>query len=717
MRDPPTPSPTASAAPKSVATAGVGRRLALNVVLFSLLVAVVLSALQTWIERRAELRLLEQRVEQILESTGSALALSVWNLDRSQVDVLLRGILSLPDVRAVELRAQQGQVFFDDGDRQRALRIGDPSVHSALVWERPISFQRGGSAVQLAQLRIEFDTAAVESRLLQRALRSALAQIALTLLIALFLLWVVNNLVTRHLVRLADAASRYDVRNADVSFRIERRKTGGAHDEIDRVVGALEAMRTNLETAYRDLARVNTELQVDIHARELAESAAAFMARHDALTALPNRRFLIESLQRQLDANRDGDSHGALLFIDLDNFKNLNDARGHSTGDAVLIELSQRLSREMPEGSLIARMGGDEFVAMLVGLEGSPGVAAARARAFGEGLREIIGEPVQVLGEAFRLSASIGIAMFPTDGDDIETLIRHADSAMYQAKADGRNLVQLFQPALVSRIEYRHAMDADLREAIDLHQLNLHYQPIVDPDGRFVGAEALLRWQHPRRGAVSPAEFIPLCEQSGLIIAIGEWVIAEALSTLVRWQSMGLLGDLHYLSINISPRQFKQADFVERLTARLEDSGVEARRLALEITEGAVIDDSEDAICNLQRLRTAGFRLLVDDFGVGYSSLSYLKRLPVHAIKIDQSFVRDITTDPNDAALVEAMLAIGQRFGLDVIAEGVETADQFGLLRERGCQLFQGYFFGRPQTAAELELRWLQVAASTLRDG
>jgi EAL domain-containing protein (putative c-di-GMP-specific phosphodiesterase class I) len=344
-------------------------------------------------------------------------------------------------------------------------------------------------------------------------------------------------------------------------------------------------------------------------------------------------------------------------------------------------------------------------------------VAAARARAFGEGLREIIGEPVQVLGEAFRLSASIGIAMFPTDGDDIETLIRHADSAMYQAKADGRNLVQLFQPALVSRIEYRHAMDADLREAIDLHQLNLHYQPIVDPDGRFVGAEALLRWQHPRRGAVSPAEFIPLCEQSGLIIAIGEWVIAEALSTLVRWQSMGLLGDLHYLSINISPRQFKQADFVERLTARLEDSGVEARRLALEITEGAVIDDSEDAICNLQRLRTAGFRLLVDDFGVGYSSLSYLKRLPVHAIKIDQSFVRDITTDPNDAALVEAMLAIGQRFGLDVIAEGVETADQFGLLRERGCQLFQGYFFGRPQTAAELELRWLQVAASTLRDG
>jgi diguanylate cyclase (GGDEF)-like protein len=717
MRDPPTPSPSPSAAAESKAATGVGRRLALNVVLFSLLVAVVLSVLQTWLERRAELSLLEQRVEQILESTGDALALSVWNLDRSQVDLLLRGIRSLPDVRAVELRARPGEVFFDNGDGQRALRIGDPSVHSALVWERPISFQRGDSALRLAQLRIEFDTDAVEARLLQRALRSGLAQIALTLLIALFLLWVVNHLVTRHLVRLADAASRYDVRNADVSFRIERRKTGGAHDEIDRVVGALEAMRTNLETAYRDLARVNSELQVDIHARELAENAAAFMARHDALTALPNRRFLIESLQRQLDASRDGDSHGALLFIDLDNFKNLNDARGHSTGDAVLIELAQRLSREMPEGSLIARMGGDEFVAMLVGLDGSPGVAASRARVFAERLREVIGAPVAVLGEAFRLSASIGIAMFPADGDDIETLVRHADSAMYQAKADGRNLVQLFQPALVSRIEYRHAMDADLREAIDLRQLHLHYQPIVDADRRFVGAEALLRWQHPRRGAVSPAEFIPLCEESGLIVVIGEWVIAEALGTLVRWQSMGLLGESHYVSVNISPRQFKQSDFVERLTARLASSGVEARHLALEITEGAVIGDSEDAICNLQRLRTAGFRLLVDDFGVGYSSLSYLKRLPVHAIKIDQSFVRDIPTDPNDAALVEALLAIGQRFGLDVIAEGVETADHFALLRERGCQLFQGYHFGRPQPAAQLEVDWLQAAANSLRDG
>jgi EAL domain-containing protein (putative c-di-GMP-specific phosphodiesterase class I) len=250
-------------------------------------------------------------------------------------------------------------------------------------------------------------------------------------------------------------------------------------------------------------------------------------------------------------------------------------------------------------------------------------------------------------------------------------------------------------------------MESDLREALELGQFQLHFQPIVDAAGRLVGAESLLRWHHPRRGRVPPGEFIPLCEESGLILEVGDWVLGEALSHMVRWRHRALMREGQYLSVNISPRQFRQRDFVELLIQRVEAAGVSPSQLALEITEGSVIGDSDDTLLNLQRLRTAGFRLLIDDFGVGYSSLSYLKRLPVHGIKIDQSFVRDIGSDPSDAALVQSLITIGTHFKLGVIAEGVETDQHSTLLRDMGCGYFQGYHFDRPQPGEAFEARWL----------
>lgn len=681
---------------------GVGRRLALNVVLFSLLVAVCLSALQGFVERRAELRLLETRVTEIMDSSGNALALAVWNLDRDQVELLLKGIASLPDVMRVEL--EQGDAgWFGDG---RPIEIGVATDDKALHWDRSIQYERDGSSRLLARLRISFDLAAIEARLLDRALRGMAGQVALSLLIAAFLLWVVNQTVTRHLVRLAELAGSYDLRSAPTSFDIGRPRRG-PEDELDRVVSALEGMRRNLEEAYRDLALVNQTLVSDMTARKEAERAAAHMARHDALTGLPNRRLLIERLQVALDVSESTHQQGALLFIDLDNFKQLNDARGHSIGDAVLIEIAHRLSAHLPEGATVARMGGDEFLVLLTGLDEQASLSALRASAEAQRVKLRIAEPVALGGELFRLRASIGIALFPSDGSDIESLIRHADSAMYQAKSEGRNQVRLFQPSLVSQVEQRHAMESDLREALELGQFQLHYQPIVDAQKQLVGAEALLRWTHPRRGRVPPGEFIPLCEESGLIVDVGNWVLGEAVSHLVRWRHLGLLADDQYLSINISPRQFRQSDFVELLAQRLETAGVAPSQLALEITEGSVIGDSDEALLNLQRLRAAGFRLLIDDFGVGYSSLSYLKRLPVHGIKIDQSFVRDISTDPSDAALVQSLIAIGTHFHLGVIAEGVESEAHFAPLREMGCGHFQGYFFGRPQATEDFEATWL----------
>lgn len=685
---------------------GVGRRLALNVVLFSLLVAIGLSALQGFVERRAELRLLETRVAQIMDSSGDALALAVWNLDRDQVELLLQGIASLPDVMRVELEQGDAGWFGDN----RPIHMGTRTEAKALHWDRAIEFHRDDGVQLLARLRISFDLAAIEQRLLDRALRSMAAQIALSLLIAGFLLWVVNQMVTRHLVRLAEVAGRYDVRLAPASFDIGRARRG-PKDELDRVIGALEAMRLNLEVAYQDLERVNQELVRDMAARKEAERAAAHMARHDALTGLPNRRLLIERLQISLDTARGTGEQGALLFVDLDNFKQLNDARGHSIGDAVLVEMAHRLSSLLPEGAIAARMGGDEFLLMLTGLDAQPALAALRATAVAESARSRISEPVTVAGEVFRLGASIGIALFPADGGDIESLIRHADSAMYQAKSEGRNQVKLFQPSLVSRVEERHAMESDLREAVELNQFQLHFQPIVDAEGAMIGAEALLRWHHPRRGRVPPGDFIPLCEESGLILAVSDWVLEEALSHMVRWRHRGLIDETQYLSVNISPRQFRQRDFVELLIQRVEAAGVPTHQLALEITEGSVIGDSDETLLNLQRLREAGFRLLIDDFGVGYSSLSYLKRLPVHGIKIDQSFVRDIGTDSSDAALVQSLITIGTHFKLGVIAEGVETAEHRALLRSMGCGYFQGYHFDRPQPGDVFESHWLLRSA------
>lgn len=685
---------------------GVGRRLALSVVLFSIVVAIALSSGLTILERRAELSLLDGRVAEIMGSSGSSLALAVWNLDEEQVQLMLQGIASLPDVLRLELEPGEA-VWFSGG---RPVVVGVEGQDSSLLWERPIEFERLGESLTLARLRIHFDLDAIEQRLFERALRGMAAQLALSLLIALFLLWVVNKLVTRHLVRLAEVAGSYDLRRGVVSFDIGRTRRGQP-DELDRVIGALENMRRNLEVAYRDLEKANQALIDDVKARHQAERKAAHLARHDSLTGLPNRRLLRERLQVALDEADSKPTQGALLFVDLDNFKQLNDARGHSIGDAVLVEIGQRLLSHTKEAGFVARMGGDEFVVMLPNLDAEPALAALRAATTAETIRALIAKPVPVSGELFRLGASVGVALFPADGSDIETLIRHADSAMYKAKAEGRNQIRLFQPSLVSQVEERHSMESDLREGLERRQFRLNYQPIVNSEGSLAGVEALLRWEHPDRGCVPPGEFIPLCEESGLILEIGDWVLGEALAQLLRWREKEFFRGSEYISVNLSPRQLRQPDFVERLIQRVEASGAMPSQLALEITEGTVIGDTEDVLRDLHRLRDSGYRLLIDDFGVGYSSLSYLKRLPVHAIKIDQSFVRGIGTEPSDAALLQALITIGAHFGLTVIAEGVETQEHCTLLTRMGCAYFQGYHFARPQAAEIIESEWLLRSA------
>lgn len=436
-------------------------------------------------------------------------------------------------------------------------------------------------------------------------------------------------------------------------------------------------------------------ISTDITQRKAMEDEIRQLAFYDPLTGLPNRRLLIDRLQQQLANSARGGRGGALLFIDLDNFKTLNDTFGHDRGDELLRHVARRLSLCVRDGDTVARLGGDEFVVMLGDLGASVEEAASRARLVGEKILDRLGQPY-TLGDQVQFSTpSIGVTVFIDNLFSVDDLLRQADLAMYQAKAAGRNTMSFFDPEMQAALTARSALESDLRLGLQLGQFVLYYQAQVDAAGCLIGAEALIRWQHPARGLVAPGEFIPLAEETGLILPLGAWVLQSACEQLCRWAlqpATALLG----LAINVSARQFRQADFVDQVVAALERSGADPRRLKLELTESLLLADVDDTIAKMAALKARGVGFSLDDFGTGYSSLAYLKRLPLDQLKIDRSFVRDLLTDPNDAAIAHAIITLAESLGLMVIAEGVETAAQRDCLASHGCRAYQGYFFGRP---------------------
>ena len=675
--------------------ASIGGRLLAAMVLATVLVTTAVAGGEVWASYRDDLRELEADVDRIRRASLDPIALSLWNYDDAQLRLQLDGILQRPFVASVEVRERAA----DGAEGTLRARVGEAVPERARVERLPLAFRRDGETVALGELAIAFDLGAVRQRAEERALSILATQGGIALLIGLVLLMVVRHVVTRHLSALARAAQGFDLRDDRATFRV-RPRGDGPGDEIDRVIDALETMRTSLRGAYRELADTNVELQADIAARLRAEAAADHLAHHDALTNLPNRRLLFQRLAHELAVAERSHTQGAMMFIDLDHFKTLNDARGHSIGDAVLVEASRRLRSHLREIDLVARLGGDEFVAVLPMLGEQRERAAHNALVAAEKLRAALSEPIVVRDEVFRMTASIGVALFPDDGDSPEALIKHADTAMYQAKTEGRNAVHFFQRDLLEAMEERHALESELRRALSEDGLDVAYQPLVDADGRVRGAEALVRWTHPARGPVSPAQFIPLCEESGLIVPLGDWVLRAVLGQIRRWRATGAMSPEQYLSVNISPRQFRQQGFEDRLLAALHEFEVPPSMLVLEITEGVVLDDIDSAIQRMNALRARGVRFYIDDFGTGYSSMAYLKRLPADGLKIDKAFIRDLGSDASDAAIVDAILAMGRHFGLTVVAEGVETREQAQYLVDRHCDLLQGYHLGRPVDAA-----------------
>jgi diguanylate cyclase (GGDEF)-like protein/PAS domain S-box-containing protein len=473
----------------------------------------------------------------------------------------------------------------------------------------------------------------------------------------------------------------------------QRRKDGNT-----LLVEARWTLVRNEEGQPQSVFAINT----DITQRKSAENKIQYLAFYDSLTGLPNRQLLLDRLRQALAARARNHRTGALLFIDLDNFKLLNDTFGHDLGDLLLQQLAPRLISCVREGDTVARLGGDEFVIILV-TDFSENYDAAVAQ-----VKAICGRIHSTFNQSFSLgaykhhtTASIGVAVFNDQSHTTDELLKQADLAMYQAKASGRNAMCFFDPDMQAAMNARAALESDLHKSWERNEFVLHFQPQVDSRG-IIGAEALIRWQHPRRGLLPPDEFIPQTEETRLILPLGAWVLETACTQLAIWSERLETAGLN-LAVNISPRQFCQPDFVEQVVSTLDRTRADPQRLKLELTESILVHNMDDAIEKMAALKAKGVGFALDDFGVGYSSLSYLKRLPMDCVKIDQSFVRDVLTDSNDATIVCAILLLAKGMGLAVIAEGVETVAQKDFLATHGCTAYQGYLFSPPLPLDQFE--------------
>jgi diguanylate cyclase (GGDEF)-like protein/PAS domain S-box-containing protein len=437
----------------------------------------------------------------------------------------------------------------------------------------------------------------------------------------------------------------------------------------------------------------------DVTADKEAEAKVRELARFDSLTGLPNRNMFLGELDRAIARGRRHEAPFAVYFIDLDRFKNINDTLGHSAGDDLLKAMAARLRRAVRENDLVARLGGDEFVVLL---EGDAG--AADLTTIAQMLLTAIAEPMTIHEHRFLVTGSIGIALFPTDGQDAATLLKHADAAMYLAKERGKNNVQFYTSELAEMAARHFELESALQLALSRKELLLHFQPKIDiASGRMVSVEALLRWNHPTRGLVPPLDFIPLAEERGLIVPIGRWVIQAACRQIRDWRAQGITPPP--VAVNLSARQFASETLVADIREAMAENGAAPADLEVELTESVLMADPDRANEVLQELHVMGVRISIDDFGTGYSSLSYLKRFPAQTVKIDRSFIHGLPTDADDLAITEAVIAMAHSLGLNVVAEGVETAEQLASLRALGCDEAQGFLLGRPVAAAELAVR------------
>lgn len=594
----------------------------------------------------------------------------VWNDDATLV-------MDYPGAGAARLAVTADQKRFVLGERldQPAVTLGTGGL--ARIWASARPPRTRGTGLRVVLTMPEAALHAQVDRQFKRALNGVLLLSALVFVGAALL---GEFAVRRQTTRLMMAISRLDAGRFDepIGAPYPRGELGEVMASLDRMAGSLAQQRAVITRNNEVLAQ---------------------QANHDALTGLANRHLLTDRLEQALIYARRAHRVSGVLVLDLDRFKTVNDSLGHSQGDLLLKAVAQRLGACVRQGDTVARLGGDEFVLVLADVAEVSDIVPVAQK-----ILIALSQPVQVGEQSLAVSTSLGISVYPRDGETADVLLQHADTAMYRAKARGGNGMAFFTQEMNQETVERLRIEAGLRQALAQGELRLHFQPIIDAaSGRIVSAEALVRWQDPAQGLVMPMRFIPVAEESGLIVPIGEWVLHEACARARAWRDQG--HGAVAVAVNLSARQFSDPSLDERVASALAATGCPAALLQLEITESMVMAQPEQAMATMQRLKAMGVKLSIDDFGTGYSSLSHLKRFPVSKLKIDRSFVQDIETDPNDAAIVDAILVLAKKLGLRTVAEGVETEGQVAFLAALGCDEYQGYLFGRPCTSDVFEQR------------
>jgi diguanylate cyclase (GGDEF)-like protein len=650
--------------------------------------AVLLPAALLWsvdqrLTRAAFEPLVAQHRQALLVMTAAALVEPVWTIDEPLVRQTAQRALDEPTVLA--LRLTERRPLATPLAIQRTLPPGKPAPEQVAM---STLLTREGNA--LGELTLWFDAGEV-ARLLAERQRANLLLAGLQMALGLALLLPVTLWrLVRPIQRLKQQASAIAQREPGLPVHWD------GHDELGRLGQHLNAARDQIGTLIGQLEEQKAELQT--------------IAMHDALTGLPNRRLFNELVETAVSVARREHQRLALVFIDLDRFKAVNDALGHAAGDQLLRTLAQRLRGCLRASDVVCRHSGDEFLVLMRDVTDWDEVAALADRLLRQA--EL---PVALNGRDARVSASVGIALYPDDAADPDTLVRHADTAMYTAKQLGGARCSFFRAEFNVQWQATLQHERELRQALQQGEFMLHYQPLVSAvDGRVMGAEALLRWQHPERGLVAPAEFIPLAEHCGLISDLGAFVIDQACGQIAAWRAAGLA--IGSVAVNVSAMEFRHHRLVDTLTEAMRTHGVQPHELEIELTESVLMSDTSDTRRIVERLHAMGLRLVVDDFGTGYSSLAYLKRLRPSKIKIDRSFVRDLPDDPEDRVLVGAIVQLARALGLIVVAEGVETAAQRAFLQHCGCHLLQGYLISRPQPAADFARFVQQAPMASLLD-
>ncbi len=617
------------------------------------------------ITRQTQEPLLEQSRRASLLLTAATLVEPLWSIDETATARVAREALEEPAVlglRLIENRPDAKPLLFM---REGAELQGSIVLHTELLRE----------GERLGRLEMHFDPAQIDRLLTERLQSSLLMAAAQTLFGLTVLTWVLYRRLAKPIGKLMQQASGLATRGQ------QGRVSWGRRDELGELGTHLNAVHDQIDTLFEQLQTQKTEIEQ--------------VALYDALTGLPNRTLFAELARSAVaSARRDG-SQLALLFVDLDRFKAVNDAFGHPGGDHLLRELATRLQASLREADVVCRHSGDEFLVLLHGVRGREVVAATADR-----LLQALEAPVDIDGREAVITASIGIAIFPDDAADHETLVRHADTAMYVAKRLGRDRHSFFREEFDELLKATQALEHELEVALAQDQFELHYQPQVGAaDGITAGCEALIRWRHPERGLVPPGSFISAAEQCGLIADIGAWTLRTACRQIAAWKAAGV--PFGSVAVNVSALEFRSRRLLDTLASAMAEHGVQAHELELEITESVLMTDTDSAQRILSRLRELHMPLAVDDFGTGYSSLAYLKNLRPSKLKIDRSFVRHIEDDPDDRVIVQAIVSLAHSLGIRVVAEGVETEGQRAFLRDIGCELIQGYLVSRPQPAAD----------------